>query len=47
MARWMELAADWLQLIYADIKRGVLAGGYVQVDETPVACEALGSDSSI
>jgi transposase len=36
MARWMGMAADWLQLIYADIKKGVLAGSYVQVDETPI-----------
>jgi len=36
MARWVELAADWLQPIYREIKSGVLSGGYVQVDETPV-----------
>jgi transposase len=36
LARWMELAADWLKPIYQCIRRGVMAGGYVQVDETPV-----------
>jgi len=36
LARWVELAADWLQPIYENIRTGVMAGGYVQVDETPV-----------
>ncbi len=36
LARWVELAADWLQPIYEQIRTGVMAGGYVQVDETPV-----------
>jgi transposase len=36
LARWVELAADWLKPIYEHIRTGVLAGGYVQVDETPV-----------
>jgi transposase len=36
LARWVELAAGWLQPVYHQIKAGVLAGGYVQVDETPV-----------
>jgi transposase len=36
MARWVELAADWLRPIYDEIRTGVLAGGYVQIDETPV-----------
>lgn len=36
MARWLELAADWLRPIYEHIHTGVMAGGYVQVDETPV-----------
>ena len=36
LARWMELAADWLKPIYEHIRTGVMAGGYVQVDETPV-----------
>ena len=36
LARWVELAADWLTPIYDHIRTGVLAGGYVQIDETPV-----------
>ena len=37
LARWVGLAADWLRPIYDAIRTGVLAGGYLQVDETPVA----------
>jgi transposase len=36
LARWVELAADWLKPIYEQIRTGVMGGGYVQVDETPV-----------
>ncbi len=36
LARWMGLAADWLQPIYQSIRTGVMGGGYVQLDETPV-----------
>lgn len=36
MARWVGLAADWLRPIYEQMRTGVLAGGYVQVDETPI-----------
>lgn len=36
LARWVALAADWLQPIYEQIRTGVMAGGYVQVDETPI-----------
>jgi transposase len=36
LARWVALAADWLKPIYEQIRTGVLAGGYVQVDETPI-----------
>jgi transposase len=36
LARWVELSADWLRPIYEQIRTGVLAGGYVQVDETPI-----------
>jgi transposase len=32
----VELAADWLRPIYEHIRTGVMAGGYVQVDETPI-----------
>lgn len=36
LARWVELAADWLRPIYERIRTGVLGGGYVQIDETPI-----------
>jgi transposase len=36
LARWVELTADWLKPIYEQIRVGVMGGGYVQVDETPV-----------
>jgi transposase len=36
LARWMGLVADWLKPIYEAIRTGVMAGGYVQVDETPI-----------
>lgn len=36
LARWVELAAGWLRPIYEHIRTGVMAGGYVQVDETPI-----------
>ena len=36
LARWVGLAADWLKPIYENIRTGVMAGGYVQLDETPV-----------
>jgi len=42
MAQWMALAAHWLKPIYDLINDGVLAGGYVQVDETPIEYLAPG-----
>lgn len=36
LARWVEMAADWLRPIYEQVRTGVLGGGYVQVDETPI-----------
>ena len=36
LARWVALAADWLKPVYENIRTGVMAGGYVQLDETPV-----------
>ena len=36
MARWLALAADWLTPVYEQIRSGVMDGGYVQVDETPM-----------
>jgi transposase len=42
LARWVELAAEWLQPIAEQIRTGVIDNGYVQVDETPVAYLAPG-----
>lgn len=42
MAHWMGLAADWPRPIYQQIRTGVMAGGYVQVDDTPIKYLALG-----
>jgi hypothetical protein len=42
LARWVELGADWLQPIYEQIRTGAMAGGYVQVEETPIEYLALG-----
>ena len=36
LTRWVELASEWLRPIYEQIRTGVMGGGYVQVDETPV-----------
>jgi transposase len=36
LTRWVELISDWLKPIYEQIRTGVMGGGYVQVDETPV-----------
>jgi transposase len=36
LARWVELVAQWLNPVYQQIKTGVMAGGYVQLDETPI-----------
>jgi transposase len=43
LARWVELAADWLRPIYETIRTGVMAGGYVQIDETPIQYLAPGN----
>ncbi len=42
MAEWVGLAAEWLAPIYREIRQGVFAGGYVQVDETPIRYLAPG-----
>jgi len=36
LARWVELISEWLRPIHQQIKTGVMAGGYVQLDETPI-----------
>jgi len=42
MARWVGMAAEWLRPIYQQIRTGVMAGGYMQVDETPIRYLAPG-----
>jgi transposase len=42
LARWVGLAAVWLKPIYEQIRTGVMGGGYVQVDETPIRYLAPG-----
>ncbi len=38
MSDWIEVTAAWLQPIYRQMHRGLLAGNYLQADETPVRC---------
>jgi transposase len=33
---WVDAAADWLAPIYREMKTGLLAGNYLQADETPI-----------
>jgi len=42
LARWVELASEWLKPIYEQIRTGVMAGGYVQMDETPIEVSGAG-----
>ena len=36
MARWVEVVAEWLKPIYNRMREQLLAGDYIQADETPV-----------
>jgi transposase len=36
LAEWVAAGAFWLQPIYDEMKRGLLAGSYLQADETPI-----------
>ena len=38
MCDWVELTAAWLEPIYRHMHRELLAGGYIQADETPIRC---------
>jgi transposase len=38
MADWVGITAQWLEPIYRQMKSGLLQGGYVQADETPIRC---------
>jgi transposase len=43
LCRWAELAVFWLKLLYQRIHAGLLAGNYLQADETPVKYLAPGA----
>jgi hypothetical protein len=36
LARWIQLASEWLKPIYREIKAQMMRGPYIQVDETPI-----------
>ena len=36
LARWIQLASEWLKPIYRQIKAHMMSGPYIQVDETPI-----------
>jgi transposase len=36
MGGWVAVAADWLSPVYREMKAGLLAGSYLQADETPI-----------
>lgn len=36
MVRWLAMVAPWCELVYQQIRTGVMGGGYVQIDETPI-----------
>lgn len=38
MCDWVEVAAMWLEPIYRHMHRGLMAGNYIQADETPIRC---------
>jgi len=38
MADWIAITAEWLEPIYKTMLRRLLAGNYLQADETPIRC---------
>jgi transposase len=38
MTDWVRICAEWLEPLYNRMKRDLLKGGYLQVDETPIRC---------
>ena len=38
MADWIRMTSDCLEPLYKQMYRGLLAGGYIQADETPIKC---------
>ena len=41
LSRWLGLCAVELEPVAKGIRTGVLAGGYVQLDETPIDWDAF------
>ena len=39
MVDWVAQSATWLEVIYREMYRRLLAGGYLQCDETPIRCQ--------
>jgi transposase len=46
LSDWVDLAAQWLKPVCEEIRKDVLLGGYVQIDETPVRYLAPGTGKS-
>ncbi|HEY4300648.1 MAG TPA: IS66 family transposase [Candidatus Didemnitutus sp.] len=38
MTDWVRISAEWLEPLYKRMQHDLLAGGYVQADETPIRC---------
>ncbi len=38
MCDWVEVAAMWLEPVYKHLRRGLIAGNYLQADDTPIRC---------
>jgi transposase len=43
MTQWVWVGANWLKLIFEQIREGVMSGSYVQIDETPIRYLAPGN----
>jgi hypothetical protein len=39
MMDWVAQGATWLEVIYREMHKRLLAGGYLQCDETPIRCQ--------
>lgn len=39
MSDWMAVAGEWLKPIYRRMRAGLIAGPYLQADETPMRCQ--------
>jgi transposase len=44
MCSWVEMAALWLEPVYRHLHRQLVAGDYLQADETPVRCNDPGHE---